>query len=60
MIGRKKMSFYNNWLTIYNIIRVVYSKYNNPTWLYFFDWIEPIAGYFYLKINILLHFITIF
>lgn len=60
MLARKKMMFNSNQLTLRNITRVIYCKQEEPTHLYFFDWIELITRLFNLQINILKLFIAIF
>ncbi len=42
-----------DWLTVRNITRAIYQKAEEPEILYTLGWIEPIAGLFYLQMNIL-------
>ena len=49
-----------NWLTVQNIPQAIYQKAEKPEILYTLGWIEPIAGLFYLQMNILKLFIFTF
>lgn len=49
-----------DWLTVCNVTRVIYCKQKEKPGLYRFNWIKPIAGFFYLQMNILTILHTLF
>lgn len=52
--------FKNNYITIQNIIWVIYYKQEKFFYVYEFFWIESVAEIFHLQMNILKLFITTF
>ena len=42
-----------DWLTVRNVTRAIYRKQGDKPGPYRFNWIEPIAGFFHLQMNVL-------
>ena len=56
----KKVMFKGDYMTVRNITRAIYCKQEEPSYVYGFSWIEPVAGMFHLQMNILKLLLTTF
>ena len=53
IVQNKCIIFKGNFLTVRNIRRTIYGQHGKPLTLNCFQYIEPIAGFFHLQINVL-------
>lgn len=56
----KVVSIKRNFVTVRNVTNAIYRKYDEKNLLYKYFWLEPIAGFFYLQMNIFCFFYTIY
>ena len=53
VVQNKCIILKGNFLTLRNIIKDIYSRHGEPLVFNYFQYIEPIAGFFYLQMNML-------